>query len=457
MGRTLPSSLITLTARPAVSMVEAFIVTRRDSTSVGFTTHVDTVTVAGVTCTPIAGGDPGMADFQVGVIVSTMSIHGATFTNYITEEDVRAGKWRGSIIDHYILDPSDVTTAYKIESGVIGEVTLDGGMYRFEFKSTTELTNQPVGSSTSPLCRNEFCDAKCTLNIASYQVSSTVSAIGSSASGTSATGTYRINTGGGASSPYTADAYGSGALNAFSTSNSITTTGLVNPAPVAVYKSYQGTSGNANTFTYTMPSLVVGARYRVRLHFCEIYNVSAGGQRIFDVRINGDLVIANLDVYQAAGGAYIAMIKEFDAIADGSGNITIKFTASNNSPDPSPIINAIEVYTTAVPAISGNGVTFSSNSNATGYYTDGTMECVSGQNVGVGKIKIKQHIKSGTTAIIVPQVTPYYPIAVGDVWQLTRACNKLPMTCNAVFGNMVNFNGERNLPTNNFIETIGRG
>jgi hypothetical protein len=130
---------------------------------------------------------------------------------------------------------------------------------------------------------------------------------------------YQINCGGSASSPYTADQYYSGGT-ARTVTNSINTTGVTNPAPQTVYRAER-----YGTTTYTLPSLTAGASYTVRLHFAELY-WTASGKRKFNVAINGTTVLSNYDIYAATGARYKAVVREFTATANTSGQIVINFT-----------------------------------------------------------------------------------------------------------------------------------
>jgi hypothetical protein len=129
---------------------------------------------------------------------------------------------------------------------------------------------------------------------------------------------YQINTGGSADSPYSADQFYSGGTVS-STGTTITIPdALVNPAPPGVYQ----TERYGNT-TYTITGLTAYAVYLVRIHFAEIY-WSAAGARLFDITVNGTLVLDNFDIYVAAGNANMtAVIREFTTTANSSGQVII--------------------------------------------------------------------------------------------------------------------------------------
>ena len=102
--------------------------------------------------------------------------------------------------------------------------------------------------------------------------------------------------------------------------NSIDLSGVTDTAPSAVYKSER--YGNA---TYTIPGLVAGTNYKVRLHMAELYQ-TATGKRKFNVAINGTTVLSNFDIYAVTGARYKAVVREFTTVANTSGNIVITLT-----------------------------------------------------------------------------------------------------------------------------------
>ena len=149
--------------------------------------------------------------------------------------------------------------------------------------------------------------------------SGTVSGTASVTVSAVSTTVYQINCGGSAASPFKADQYASGGTQRTVT-NTITISGITNPAPAAVYQSERyGAS------TYTFPSLTASAQYIVRLHFAELYQ-TASGKRVFNVAINGTTVLSNFDIYATTGARYKAALREFTATANSSGQIVIKFT-----------------------------------------------------------------------------------------------------------------------------------
>ena len=130
---------------------------------------------------------------------------------------------------------------------------------------------------------------------------------------------YTINAGGASAGLFAADGYYSGG-NTYATTTTIDTSGVSNPAPQAVYQTER--YGN---FSYTLPNLIPGAHYTVRLHFAEIF-WNSSGKRVFNVALNGQPVLSNFDIYATAGGANKAVIEPFTTTADANGQIAIQFS-----------------------------------------------------------------------------------------------------------------------------------
>jgi len=93
---------------------------------------------------------------------------------------------------------------------------------------------------------------------------------------------------------------------------------------------------------------VLPKRVTLRLHFIEHDNVTPG-QRVFDVKVQGKVMIEALDVIAAAGGTNRPLVKELTGI-DATRNLTVELVPRTKAVTPStaPIISAIELTADAV-------------------------------------------------------------------------------------------------------------
>jgi Malectin domain/CARDB len=155
-----------------------------------------------------------------------------------------------------------------------------------------------------------------------------------------------VNSGGAAAGSFAADAYFDTGLT-YAVGNAITTNGLINPAPVAVYQSQR--YGN---LIYTFQNLSPVSACKLRLHFAEVY-WGATGQRVFNVLVNGALALSNFDIFQAAGGSFKGNIQEINAVSDRNGIITLQLVTIVDNAS----INGIELLAapgSAAPAAPTN-------------------------------------------------------------------------------------------------------
>jgi hypothetical protein len=146
---------------------------------------------------------------------------------------------------------------------------------------------------------------------------------------------------------FVADEYYSGGLTASNTSGSNGDIDfprtVTNPIPQADWDNYRYLAN-----TYTIPDLVPGGAYQVRLYFLDWYFTRVG-QRVFNVAINGTTVLSNFDIVQAAAnaggdGQYIGVEQDFTETADTNGVITIALT---QGPANQPMVNAIAIVPTS--------------------------------------------------------------------------------------------------------------
>jgi fibronectin type 3 domain-containing protein len=156
--------------------------------------------------------------------------------------------------------------------------------------------------------------------------------------GAAVTGTpvYQVAAGSAAAiPPFQADAFFAGG-NGSGGGAAADISAVIDPAPAAVYQ--QERSGG--TITYTLPNLVAGNNYTLRLHFNEFYWKQAG-QRVFNVMVNGNVVLSNFDIIAASGAPNTAIVEQFVVQPDANGNVTV--TLSGATADQ-PKITALEIY-----------------------------------------------------------------------------------------------------------------
>ena len=114
-----------------------------------------------------------------------------------------------------------------------------------------------------------------------------------------------------------------------------------NAAPEAIYQTVRW---GALSYPFELKA-TPGQTYTVRLHFAEL-NEKEVGKRVFNVSINGNTVLTDLDIFKETGGRFKALVKQFTGIVPGDGGkITIGIDKGKTG---TPQVNGIEIVKDAV-------------------------------------------------------------------------------------------------------------
>ncbi|MBN2449725.1 MAG: malectin [Lentisphaeria bacterium] len=92
----------------------------------------------------------------------------------------------------------------------------------------------------------------------------------------------------------------------------------------------------AMTYTFPVPDGV----YAVRLHFAETYEgITAVGQRVFTVNVNGLPALVDFDILQQAGAFAKPFARTVDGVVATGGSLRVEFVPKTQN----PAVNAIEI------------------------------------------------------------------------------------------------------------------
>jgi len=239
-----------------------------------------------------------------------------------------------------VTPPTNCTiSSYSVYGSTASGFTPGAGNLIASGVSGTSYSNTGLAASTTYYYKVEAVDADGS-SAASTQASATTQSSASAEIVAINAGGPAVSNSNGGDTSFVADEYfNGGAINAISTSAINVTGAGVNAAPMAVYQ-----TARSGTPVYTIPGLAPGAQYTVLLHFAETY-FTAAGNREFNVSINGATVLTNLDIY-AAVGANTALVEQFTATANSSGQIVVAFA---DGAENQPVISGIEIRGASSP------------------------------------------------------------------------------------------------------------
>jgi hypothetical protein len=120
------------------------------------------------------------------------------------------------------------------------------------------------------------------------------------------------------------------------TTQTISTAGLTNPAPAAVYQTER-----FGAFGYIFTGLIPSSTYTASLHMADgVANHNAPGTRLFNVSVNGNQVLTNYDIFAQAGGLNQAVIQQVTGTSDEHGILSVQLSTG---PTNLPSLRGIEI------------------------------------------------------------------------------------------------------------------
>ena len=123
--------------------------------------------------------------------------------------------------------------------------------------------------------------------------------------------------------------------------NASSTFDVLNTDNDTLYRTYRGNVGSATPQASRVLSFGIplnNGTYTVKLHFADLaWNTP--GKRVFDVSVQGQLRVPNLDIVASAGGGNTALVVPIQNVQVTGGKLTIDLKASVDF----PAISGIEI------------------------------------------------------------------------------------------------------------------
>jgi uncharacterized phage protein (TIGR02218 family) len=164
--RTVPSSW-SLTC-PLQTWAVIVKLTRKDGLTLGFTTHdADLLIGDGIIYEALSSVQASNLRQELGQGPENMEIVGILQSERIADTDLLAGLYDGARLKIGVVDWTAPGGVLILAAGYLGEVTVEEGAYRVEYRSLMQRLQQQIGILTSPTCRvKQLGDTQCTVNLA---------------------------------------------------------------------------------------------------------------------------------------------------------------------------------------------------------------------------------------------------------------------------------------------------
>jgi hypothetical protein len=161
----------------------------KDGTILRFTDHDQDVVISGwsgrdapLNGTYLAASGYFASDVQTtsDLAVANMELHGPLTAASQLDADVAAGLWDFAAFTIFRINWQDLTASmgpYYVRVGRLGEISTQLGTFKDELRGLAQAYTNTLCEVTSPLCRANLGDARCTVSLAPFTVTGTVTSV----------------------------------------------------------------------------------------------------------------------------------------------------------------------------------------------------------------------------------------------------------------------------------------
>jgi uncharacterized phage protein (TIGR02218 family) len=179
MPRTIGANLKTHLAGNTTTVCQLWIITRKDTTVFRFTDHSEDVPYGGDTYQSINSQSLSALEQKTDLSVDQFEFDAILSDADIDRDDVIAGLFDSAEVEVYLINYENVADGVlQMISGTLGNTTVhDTNHATIEFRSLAQQLNQAVGRTYSNECDADLGDARCTVTLATYTGTGTITAV----------------------------------------------------------------------------------------------------------------------------------------------------------------------------------------------------------------------------------------------------------------------------------------
>lgn len=165
-------------AERAVALAMLMTITRRDGQITRLTDYDRNVIFGANTYTPSAGLQRSALSQSEGLSVDNMDVSGY-YDGNLSQDALRKGRFDGASVDMVLVDATDPNAygAIPMFYGFVGDIVTDRDKFKLPVNGFTELLQQNFSEVTSPDCRANLGDARCTVALAPHTYTGTITGV----------------------------------------------------------------------------------------------------------------------------------------------------------------------------------------------------------------------------------------------------------------------------------------
>lgn len=167
--RTVPAAITAARQSSSSRLCKIWEITRTDGVVLRFTEHNRDLVIGGETYRATASFDPSTIKAGADMSVGDLDVQGAFDTEYVTAEDLLAGRyWGASFFVAEVLWDDLAAGTDVLKTGWIGTVREIGGKFLAELLDLNARLQQTIGEVYSQACRATLGDSRCGVVLSSY-------------------------------------------------------------------------------------------------------------------------------------------------------------------------------------------------------------------------------------------------------------------------------------------------
>lgn len=177
--KTISASMLTHLGQEVTTLTTCWKITLTNGSIKAFTGLDMDIVVAGITYKATTGFSSSGVP-SAGASINSIDIKSFIDDVDITETDILSGLYDGAKVEMFKVNWNDLTGGTIVQQvGWIGDVSVEGDVFVAEVRGRGQNLKTKLGQLYSPTCRALLGDARCTVNLTPFKVTSSVNTVSS--------------------------------------------------------------------------------------------------------------------------------------------------------------------------------------------------------------------------------------------------------------------------------------
>lgn len=166
--KTLTGAMTTHIGQEVSTLAVCWKMTAMGGTILGFTSHVNDLTISAQLYKSAAGFSPSAVSGTASFSVDNMNVEGLLSADFAAV-DLLAGKWDFATVEIFLVNYLDLTGGtIKVRKGTLGAVTFGRQQFSAEIRGMLQAYSRSIVELYSPSCRADLGDTRCQVNLAPF-------------------------------------------------------------------------------------------------------------------------------------------------------------------------------------------------------------------------------------------------------------------------------------------------